>query len=193
VAAYEYGRIKVLAGALEKAGVAEEVRAEIMAGGEAIGKVTSSEKKADWFRGAMSRMDALLPAETRHSIREACACCLAGKRQDVSKAIAKEHATLEERIAAANEARFVFGNRVMQLADGTVRVCFFPPEQTEFRCVCLPKSREPISITYCYCCGGHVKHHLQNALGRKLALTVRTTALSSGGREGCTFDFEVLG
>lgn len=47
------------------------------------------------------------------------------------------------------------------------------------------------SITYCYCCGGHIKHHLQIALGRSLVLKVRSSALSSGHKRPCSFLFTI--
>jgi len=191
VKTYEYGRIRVLDENLRRAGIAPETIAAIMEGGEGIGKSTTPEKKADWLCGAMRRMDALLDAETRHAVREACACCLGGKRLEMSKAIAKRGGTLEERVAAANQAKFVFGHSVTLEEDGSVVVRFAPEGQEHYRCVCLPKAKEPVPITYCYCCGGHAKHHLQTALGRKLKVEVLSSPLSSGGKQPCTFRFTV--
>lgn len=188
---YEYGRIHTLARNLEKAEIAQELIDQIMEGGEAIRRSTNSEKKAEWMKGAMLRMDNLLDRETRHSVREACACCLGGKRLKIAKGISRENEKLEDRIKAANEARYVFGHSVAMMEDGRILVCFWPAGLTEYRCVCLPKAKEPLSITYCYCCGGHVKHHLQIALDRKLACRVRSSALSSGGRKPCTFIFSI--
>jgi len=189
---YEYGRIRKLDESLRKAQVNEPATDEIMAGGERIRRGTSPEQKADWFRGSMNRMDELLDAHTRRAVREACACCLGGKRLKVSKSIAREFDTLEERLAAANQATFVFGHSVTMHDDGTVRVDFSPSGLESYRCVCLPKAEEPISVTYCQCCGGHVKHHLQTALGRKVECTVLSSALSSGGTERCSFQFTLL-
>jgi hypothetical protein len=184
---YEYHKITTLAEQMEAAGIAPEVREQILAGGEEIHKGTAPERKAAWLKGAMQRMDQLIEHEARHAIREACACCLGGKRLLLSKAIAKEHATLEERIAAANATRMVFGHSVTMQEDGQVLVAFSPEGQESYRCVCVPKAKEPLSITYCYCCGGHVKHHLQTALGRPMTVKVRSSALSSGGSKPCTF------
>ena len=192
MAEYEYGKIRKLAEGLEQAGIAEEVAAQILEGGEEIRQSTPPERKADWFRVSMERMDALLDAPTRQAIRESCACCLGGKRLKLSRAIAKEHATLEERIAAANETPYVFGHGVTREEDGTIVVRFDAEGKPSYRCVCLPKAEQPISITYCLCCGGHIKHHLQIALGHKLALTARVTALSSGGTAPCTFAYTVV-
>jgi hypothetical protein len=189
---YEYDRIKVLAEQLAKAGIADDVAAQILAGGESIRKADSPQKKAAWMAAAMRRMDQMLTPRVRQAVRQQCACCLGGKRLQMSRAIAREHATLQERIAAANETRFVFGHAVTQQDDGRILVEFSPAGLDHYRCVCLPQAQEPMSITYCYCCGGHAKHHLQTALGRKLELKVRSSALASGGKKPCTFLFKIL-
>lgn len=188
---YEYGRIAKLAESLEKHGVSQEIIEQIMEGGEEIRKGSTGEERAAWMKEAMLRMGRLLDKETWQPVREDCACCLGGKRQELVKAIAKKGGTLEERVKAANEAKLVFGHSVTLQEDGQVLVRFAPEGLEHNRCVCLPKAEEPLPISYCYCCGGHVKHHLQTALGRKLALTVRSSALSSGGRKPCTFLFSV--
>ena len=186
---YEYGRIRKLAQELENANIDSATVDKIMADGESIKKGTTPEKKADWMNLAMRRMDALLSSETKQAVREACACCLGGKRQKISKGIAKDHLSFEERIEAAHNAKFVFGHSVVLQDDGMILVSFSPEGKENYRCVCLPKAKEPLPITYCYCCGGHVKHHLQNALDMKLHMKVRSSALSSGGKRPCTFLF----
>lgn len=189
---YEYGRIEVLAKSLDEAGVAPDTIQAILEGGEGVLRKTSPERKADWMRECMSRMDTLLDAKTRHSVREACACCLGGKRLEISRGIGKRGGGLAERISAANEARLVFGHSVRMQDDGRILVLFSPEGLESYRCVCLPKSRKPVSKTYCYCCGGHVKHHLQIALDEELACEVRSSALSSGGKRPCSFLFTIL-
>ena len=188
---YEYGRIKVLATKLQEAGIPQETIDKIMAGGVQIAGNAKPEKKADWMRQAMRRMDALLDPKTRHTVREGCACCLGGKRQMLSKGIAKAGGTLEERVAACNNTPYVFGHSVTLQDDSKIRVQFAPDGQESYRCVCIPKSTEPISITYCYCCGGHIKHHLQTALGRKLSLKVKTTPLATSGKKPCILVFTI--
>lgn len=188
---YEYGRIRILAAKIAEAGVSQNVMDEILAGGEAILGSTKPEKKADWMREAMSRMDALLDEQTRRCIREGCACCLGGKRLEISKGIAKSHESLEERLKAANEAKFIFGHSVTVEDDGRILASFAPEGLEHYRCVCLPKAQESISVTYCYCCGGHIKHHLQIALGRKVSCEVRSSALESGGKSPCTFLYTI--
>jgi hypothetical protein len=188
---YQYGRIKILAENLKSAGIAEDIIEQIMQDGEHITKTDSPQRKAAWMREAMLRMDRLLEKDTRHAVREACACCLGGMRLKLSKEIAKKHATFDERIRAANETHMVFGHSVAVQEDGKILVSFSPEGLEHYRCVCLPKAEGPISITYCYCCGGHAKHHLQIALDMKLDMKVRSSALSSGGKRPCTFLFTI--
>lgn len=189
---YPYGKIKILAEQLNQAGVDPEVIDQIMVGGENIRQTSDNAEKSGWMRGAMQRMDKLLNRDTRREVREACACCLGGQRFKLSKAIAKNHATLEQRIRAANETKMVFGHSVTLQEDGTILVAFAPEGLPQYRCSCLGRVNAPISITYCYCCGGHVKHHLQTALGKKLEVKVCSSALSSGGTRPCTFLFKIL-
>lgn len=192
MAKYEYGRIRVLAEKLKAAGVSERTAALILEGGEDIGAHASGARQAEWMKQAMIKMNRLLDRETRQAVREACACCLTGKRLAISRQIAHENATLEARIAAANEATLVFGHSVAPQEDGQILVRFQEEGNPEYRCACLPHAQGPVSVTYCYCCGGQVKHHLQSALGVKLACTVRSSALSSGGTLPCTFLFRIV-
>jgi hypothetical protein len=189
---YEYGRIAKLDEALRAAQVAPEIIAAIMQDGDSILKGTNPERKADWMRDAMQRMDQLLEPGVRQAVREACACCLGGKRLELVKAIAKKGGTLEERVQTANRTKMVFGNSVTLQDDGKIVVRFAPDETPTSRCVCLPQAKEPISATYCMCCGGHIKHHLQIALERSLAMEVRSSALSSGNKRTCSFLFTII-
>ncbi len=150
---------------------------------------TSPEKKADWMRGAMQRMDQLLAPYVRQAVREGCACCLGGKREKSVKEIDKRGGSLEERITAANETKYVFGHSVSLQEDGCIIVAFSADGLAPYNCVCLPKAKQSVPITYCYCCGGHIKHHLQIATGRALDLTVLSSAVSSGGQAPCKFSF----
>ncbi len=150
MATYEYGRIATLARELERAGVPPEVSARILEGGEAILRRSKPQVKTEWLRQAMQRMDALLDEETRHAIREACACCLAGERGKQSKAIGKRGGSLAERVAAANAATLVFGHSVTLEEDGRVLVRFAPEGLDHYRCACLALPKEPMSLTYCY-------------------------------------------
>lgn len=192
MAAYEYGHVKKLAKALADNEVDPAVTERILAGGESVRKTDKPEKKARWMIEAMDRMDSLLDVSTRRAVREACACCLGGKRFEISRDIGRNCKTLEEAIKACDEAKYVFGHSVKLEQDGTVIVSFEAEGKECYGCVCLPKRAPgPVSETYCYCCGGHIKSHLQRALNRKLSCTVVHTALSTGGKTPCTFSFAI--
>jgi hypothetical protein len=189
---HEVSRIDRLAKQLAAEKISPGIAAKILEGSEKIKPSSKPEKHVEWFCGAMTRMDELLDLETCKKVREGCACCLGGKRDKLAKSICKDNATLEERIAAANETHYVFGHSV-KMVDGKVLVQFFPEGLESYRCPCMPQAQKQIMpISYCYCCGGHVKHHLQNALGLKLDCTTVNTARASGGKKPCTFSFKIL-
>ena len=153
---------------------------------------TKSAHKAKWLIAAMDRMDQRLEPAKRQEIREACACCKGGLRLKQSKAICATGRTLEERIELANKAKLVFGHSVVRLSSGPIQVSFGPDDLPSYRCVCLPGAQEPVSPTYCLCCLGHVKHHLQTALGTPLKGRLLSSALVSQGTRTCSFEFEIV-
>ena len=189
---YQEGRIKRLAAALEREGVGAAVTEQILEGGEGITSKSSPEELVAWFSKAMDRMDALMEPAQREAVRERCACCLGGKRGQLSLAIGKRGGTLEERVAAADAEPFVFGNSVAMQPDGRIRVDFQPSTWESYRCSCIRAPGATMSPTYCQCCQGHAKHHLQRALGLRLKGRLLSSALSSGGSEPCSFLFEVV-
>ena len=189
---YEYRHIRKLSEQLEIAGIDREIIDRIMEGGEDILRKTSPEEKADWFRGAMIRMDNLLDLPTRKAVREGCACRVGRQTTKVSQGIAKDNATLEARIATVNRTFMTFGGGVWMQDNGEIIVRFAPKGPEGYRCSCLTKAEKPISVTYCYCCGVHVRHHFQISLGLKLEATPRGTALSTGGKKPCTFSFRIV-
>ncbi len=186
---YEYARIRVLAEVMERFSVPSGTREYIMEGGDQIRRADKPSAKADWFRGAVARMDETMTEETRQAIRQECACCLGGARHKMAKEIYRRHANVEDRLKACDDAKLIFGHKVTRAQDGSIVVLLQPPDQPRYRCPCLPAASEPLSITYCYCCGGHVKHHLETALGERFECKVRSSSLSSGGTKPCVFVF----
>jgi hypothetical protein len=187
---YEYHRIGELAKQLEVAEVDRKIINQIMEGGELILRKTSPEKKADWMRGAMHRMNKFLDIKTRKTVREGCARCLGGKRMKIAQSVAKENDSLEDRLKAVSASRLVGSVKLQE--NGEVLAQFDMQKEAPYRCYCLPQAKQPLPITYCFCCDGHVKHHLQIALGRKLDCTTRSSALSSGGKFPCTFSLRIV-
>ena len=188
---YEYHRIGELATQLVKARIKPETIDKIMEGGENILRKTSPEKKADWMRDAMLRMNTLLDLKTRKIVREACACRLTGRPLKASQAIASDNRSLEGRIKASNKIFSVFGGCVRMQENGEILVRFAPEGLDHYRCPCLPGADKPLPVTYCFCCGGHIKYHFQISLGQELDYTIISTALSSGGKFPCTFSLRI--
>lgn len=189
---YEYRHIRKLAEQLESASIDREIISRIMAGREDILKTTSPAEKADWLRIAMTRMDNLLDLPTRKAVREPCACRLGKQSAKFSQAVYRDNPTFEARIAALNKTYTSFGGGVWVQDSGEIIVRFAPKGPQGYLCSCLPKAEKPLSVTYCFCCGGQVKHHFQISLGLKLEATPCGTALSTGGKEPCTFSLKIV-
>ncbi|HEX2966931.1 MAG TPA: hypothetical protein VHO84_14180, partial [Syntrophorhabdaceae bacterium] len=91
-----------------------------------------------------------------------------------------------------NQTKLVFGNSVRMSSKGKYEVSFFPENKEIRNCPCLKGLVKAMPVTYCYCCGGHVKHHLETVLGTKLSVKVLETVLSTNGKKGCKFELKEL-
>jgi hypothetical protein len=185
---YEDGKIEDLNQSLIKNGVDERIRKKIMREGESIKKTGKKEARAEWFFKAMNAMDETLDEETRKAVREDCACCLEGKRKKLCADVHKNYQTSEERIRAINETHYVFGHEIKITGPGRYEVTFFDEKIPEKRCSCLKVIMDKeMSKTYCYCCGGHVRRHLERVLGKKMEVETAASALNSEGKKSCRF------
>lgn len=184
-------RVVKLAEQLEAAKIEQVIINQIMEGGEDIMPSTEFEEKADWFRGAMLAMDKLLNFETRKSVREGCACSLGGQKLRACTKIAQTNGSLEERIKAVTDLHYICGSLSL-MENGEILMRGDTEGRFGNKCPCLPKAKKPLPITYCYCCGGHFKHHLQIALGRKLDCTAISSPLNSGDKYPCSFSFRII-
>jgi len=187
---YYYGKIEKLAKCLEANEIETSIVEKIIKDGENVKQSDKNERKTEWLYNAMQVMDKYLEPEVRNKVRQECACCLGGKRHEVCVQINKKYQNTQDRIKAANESKFVFGNGVKEISKGKYEVSFFP-EGIEIKiCPCLKGLTKPMPITYCYCCGGHVNYHLGTVLGKELSVIVIETALSTVGKKGCRFELK---
>ena len=185
---YELGKMEDLDQSLIKHGIDKKTRKKIMENGKQIKKTSKKEAVAEWFFNSMNVMDELLDEETKIKVREDCACCLEGKREKLCKGINKKYETSEEKITAINETHFVFGHEIKTLGKGKYEVAFFDEAMPEKTCSCLKIIMDKkMPKTYCYCCGGHVKHHLETLLGKKLKVEIKNSVLLSMGKKSCRF------
>lgn len=187
-----------LRSSLERNGVDAAVMEQVYQGFEAIEDKSPKKVKAVFMRHAMKVLDDNLPYERRYEILDGCACCLGGSREQKVKRflrdIADESHTLAEKVERLRQAR-PFYNSTRLNADGTITDGVYYQVDGEYHCACTmftkEKIDEPISSTYCLCCAGHFRHHLQKALGLKLrTVRVASSPLESLGKEPCEFVFE---
>jgi len=193
---YNVGNIDRLDQSLVKNGIDADVRKKIMKSGELIKGTSKPEVLADWCFNAMTKIDELLDEKTKQAVREDCACCLGGKREKLCKQMAKQFATAEERIKAINDTHFVFGHEIKITGKGKYEVKFFDDAASEKICSCSGRRLNVLnkkwSKTWCYCCGGYVKRHLETVLGKQVNVKVISTVLSSMGRKNCHFELKEI-
>jgi hypothetical protein len=147
----------------------------------------------------INQMDALLNKEQCYSIMEEQGCFKGGKLAEPFIDFGKRYAdkTLEEKVELfKKEMRNPAPCRLN--ADGTVSVFWeYKDEEGRYRCICRKVKKfdksKVISLTYCACCGGHIRCHYQLAFGVGLWLKeVVSSALVSGGEKRCELLFEVV-
>jgi hypothetical protein len=185
---YSYHRIFELDRELRAARVDEATISSIMAGGEKLGKTPKKEEIGAWLAGAMDRMDALLPADVRKTVRMRNACSLSGARLSAMKGIAKLRLPLPAAVEKVNASAAIGFNGAVKgyevrLEGDRIHVCF---GMGRCWCHCSQAGRR-VSVTYCQCCLGHVLRLLEVALGRK-PLTGDVVGSACSGTGPCRFE-----
>jgi hypothetical protein len=193
---HKIGPINALNNSLEKNKIDKKIHKSIMENAEKIKPSSKPIEIAEWCFKAMDTMDKLLDDLTKQQVREDCACRLGGKQGKLCKEIHKKYLTAEERIEAINETHSVFGHEIKITGKGKYEVKFHGESKPEKRCVCsnfrLNGLNKKWSKTWCYCCGGHVKHHLETLLGKKIKVKVISSALTSMGKKDCHFELREI-
>lgn len=172
----------------------DTVVARIFEGFEKITDNSAKEKKAAFFTHAMKVMDELLDYDTRYRIRDACACCTGGWRENAVRKFAREghYQNLDEQLQALSQLTHM-GSPVLN-ADGTITAGIGGDEGCQCACFLFGgrAQQEAVSPTYCLCCAGHFRYHYQIALGKKLRTkAILSTALESFGKKPCRFVYEI--
>ena len=146
----------------------------------------------------INQMDKLLTKEQCLCVMQEQGCCKTGKSDAANRAFGREHTnkTLKEKIELLAKADIPYKVNCKLNKDNTLSVYWGAGQPGNYRCVCsaIRKLTNPrnISRTYCGCCGGHSRHHMQNALGVGLHLKeIVSSPISSDGKERCEFLFEI--
>ena len=193
---YKSGLINKLDQSLSENGIDEKIHQRIMESADMVKGDSKTGGMAEWCFNAMNVMDELLDENTRKKVREDCSCLSGGKREKLCKDVNKKFSTPEERINAINETHFVFGHEIKIIGKGKYEVYFFDESLPEKRCSCsagrLQSINKKWSKTWCYCCGGHVKHHLEVLLGKEVKVKILSSALTSMGKKGCHFELKEI-
>ena len=175
--------------------IPEATQSQLFIDFENISDRSKKEEKAAFFIEAIARMDEMLDAETSQAIRDSCACSKGGWRLKAMKKIAKKYSenSLEEKLEAIGKVKHM-GNPHLN-PDGTITASI--GEKGGFECPCPVFNgvglTEPVSITYCYCCAGHFRHHYQIALNKSLeTVTVLSSALESKRTQPCRFVYKII-
>jgi hypothetical protein len=147
----------------------------------------------------IDQMDNLLSPEQCLSIMEQQGCCKTGKSDKANRAFGLKYAgkSIEEKINLLSKAKIPYSVPCQINDDNTLTVFWGSGEDGNYKCVCygIRKINKPIKIsrTYCGCCGGHIRHNLQNALGVGLRLKeIVSSPNSSNGQKRCEFLFEII-
>jgi hypothetical protein len=149
---------------------------------ELVKQTSNHIKMAEWYFNAMNVMDELLDNNTRQKVREDCACRFRAKRDKLCKKINENYDTIEEKLKVANETGKTFGHGIKITGKGKYEVISFDESDREGKCVCAKPFRmldKKWSNTWCYCCGGWAKYHLEILLDKKIKVNIISSALTS--------------
>ena len=157
------------------------------------------ETKPEHLIAITNQMDKLLSKEQCLSIMEQQGCMKTGKMATAARAFGREHAkkTLEEKIKLFAESDIPYKVPPKLNPDGTLTAIFLEEPNGKCACVEVKKlKREPsdVSLTYCGCCGGHLREAYILAFGINLRIKdIVTSHLCSKGQKRCEFLFEMIG
>lgn len=188
------GMIANLGGEIEQA-AGTEVRAQVMAGAEKIGKKTPGAESALWVRDAIERLDGLAPEDTRRKIMNACgANCLRMNSSMLDRAVARRQKCASEEDFLKAEARKPGKLSRLEVHGNTLIQVYMPADFARpIRCFCallreLPADAQ-LSPTYCLCSQGFVRTYWETVLGRPVVVEVLGTAVS--GSSECRFKITI--
>ena len=149
--------------------------------------------------GFTRQMEELLSKEQCLCVMDEQGCNKSNKVSAAFRKFGEKYAdkTLAERIEFMSELET--GHKVNHISlndDGTVTLKFGTASGEGYKCPCTPiKKLKPYDfpLTYCGCCGAHVRYTHEFALGVKLRLKeIVSSMANSNGEKGCEFIYDVV-
>jgi hypothetical protein len=160
----------------------------------------------------IQRMDNLLEPEIKCSILDSCACCTKNSKSRDKKC--KDYGKMtagKPLLEKINSLAGIDFGMVSLNKDNCLTVEFCWDADGNRTCSCgdikvpivasrllLKNKKIPIDdrimpLTYCLCCAGHFRYHLQNALGIKLKTKeIISSPINSKGEKPCKFLLEII-
>jgi hypothetical protein len=153
---------------------------------------------AEEVMALVNQMDKLLTKEQCLLVMQEQGCCKTGKGPAAHCAFGKANIDkpLKERVALLNEAQIPYKVPCRLNGDGTLSVWWGSENLRKGNCPCgftkkLPDSFE-VPLTFCGCCGGHIRNNYQKSLGVRLRLKeIVSSSSSSNGKKRCEFLYEI--
>lgn len=177
--------------------IPEDIRNTINSGFENTVSSSPKKEKAEYFKRATDILCTQCDLDIVHALYEENACCKGGKREKESKAFAKKYGqlSLEEKIELIKDVPYMgtptlIDNRTI-LVDA---IRYFDGEKYLCACSNFNRVKNPgyVRKDYCYCCGGHFRHHYEIMLGVKLkTLEIESSPLSTDGDKPCVIKYEI--
>ena len=152
----------------------------------------------------IERMESMLDSEITYQILDSCACGTSIKAIKEIKEIKAEK--LEEKIKEiAHLNDFHSDWNVCLNKDNTITAGWIIKEKDKYACVCstvvkngvkvsdIPLGDRVMPLTYCICCAGHCRQHLQKLLNIQLKTKeIVSSPINSKGEKPCEFIFEII-
>lgn len=192
--ANKLGQVDVLGMNVERL-AGHEAMERVMEGRGELKPSVGDEELAVWVKGAVGRMDALLPEETRCSVMEACGknCSEVNKRAIDAGLAKRKKAETEEAFIDA-EVKAAKASSRLERGDGVLYQVYTPRGfGKKLRCFCaltrgLPEG-ETMSPTYCKCGEAFARTYWQSVLGRHVEVKLLESGLT--GSDVCRFEIRL--